>query len=190
MATHHTVPAESWEAYKSTIHELYISKGCSLDYVMSTMRARGFRASKPQFKRQLQKWQFSKNQKAEEWRYISRAFTNRSLQGKPSIVFMHGLRIPPEKVRKETRRHDLPSLMPLALPTRPMHYIRVCTPPSPISHINRAASASNAPQHLQVEKLNQRLTPITVSDLPSMEFMDLLDLNGKASTVKIFLLIR
>lgn len=105
MSTNEVAATGDWEARRSVIHDLYINKGHPLEHVMSTMRPRGLQDSKQQYEQQFKKWGLAKNHKAKEWQYISRALDSRALQSKSSIIFVRGLEILLEKVRKESRQN-------------------------------------------------------------------------------------
>ena len=119
-------PAE-WEQHKAVIETIWIGEDTKLEHLMQEMRDRGFQATSTQYERQLQKWSFSKNLKSEEWIYVSRELKRRLREGKQTQVLFHGRKLDEAKIRKETRRHDLPTLRPgPAIETAP--YIRLCTP--------------------------------------------------------------
>ena len=45
-----------------------------------------------------------KHLKATDWKYVGAAVAKRRQEGKDSVVFIYGKRIPDDKVRRETQR--------------------------------------------------------------------------------------
>ena len=184
MSSRKSIAAEEWEAHRSNILDFYINRKWPLKKVMNSMREHGLQASEQQYTRQFKKWGVSKYQKAPDWRYISKVFTDRHRQGKKSIAFINNKEIPQDKVLKEISRYTLPLLIPQPHTIEPMDHIRVCTPPRQLSDVQSTGSSqvtsqvARASRHHAVQS-GQCLTPITLDNLPSLEFMDCLDLNSK-----------
>ena len=183
MSEKTAIAAESWEAHKEVIYDLYIVRDQTVDQVIHAMTASGFQASKQQYKRQFKKWGLSKNRKDNEWSYISSLLTRRSRKGKPSIVFMNNEMIPLRKLRKELSRHAIP-IWKLQGPTpEPISHISVRTPESSGDMtIVRSALLSSSPppdslRGHQILHTQRRSLPIVTDNLPTMEFMDLIDQN-------------
>lgn len=181
MSSQAAIPADTWEAHRCQIQDLYIAQDLPLAQVISVMSSHGFRASKPQYDRQFKKWSISKNRKAKEWKIISKILARRNREGKTSIVTIDGREIPLGKVSKETRRYDLPSLMPRSPTPELMDYIRVHTP---TSFLNSTLDADGPPQREQLieHQASQNGRPflsVVVDNIPTLVFMDLLDLNSE-----------
>ncbi|KAI9678516.1 MAG: hypothetical protein M1822_007459 [Bathelium mastoideum] len=180
MSSQVTITADMWEAHRSKICNLYVDQDMSLDLVMSDMSADGFQASKQQYTRQFKKWRVSKNRKGNEWKLVSKVLTRRDRQGKASVVFINNREIAPERLRKETRRYDLPSLLPKSPTPELMDHIRVCTPPFSLATVSFADTSRSALQ-LSQSSLHPTvqdglcLKTIIVDDLPTTKFADLLD---------------
>ena len=193
MSSQAAIPAERWEAHKSKIHDLYIDQNLTLDQVVCAMTTHGLQASKQQYSRQFKKWGVSKNRKAADWKYISKNLAYRSRQGKKSVVFVNSQEIPLEKALRETRRYDLPSLIPQSPTPEVMEYIRVCTPPRLVTNARNTGTSQSTSQ-LGRSSRNQAVQnikcvmPIMVDNLPSLQFMDLLDLKGKPSLFPLSML--
>ena len=139
------------------------------------MTERGFCASKQQYRRQLTKWGMSKNLKGSDWKYISRILARRAKLKKLSVVSFNGQRIEDQKVGRATRRYHLPSLLPRDSTPEPKQYISIRTPEGSIRS-GRSPSRSPALPELQtVPWLNRPAVPVSVDNLPSVDFMNLLD---------------
>lgn len=61
---------------------------------------------------QLKGWGKRMKLTADAWKHISYKVEKRTRSKKSSVVFFNGVRIPPAKVDKETRRYDRPTLLP------------------------------------------------------------------------------
>ena len=179
MPSQALIPAEIWEAHRTEINDLYINQDLSLVQVVSAMEALDFRASKQSFARQFKKWKMFKNQKGSDWRTISRVLDRRTRAGKLSAVLIKGCEIPQAKVRKETSRYDLPSLMPRDPTPELMDYISIRTPPPLARGDLELLGIPGVFPHGQVVKQH-----VVVDGLPSLEFMDSLDLNGKMELIR------
>lgn len=68
--------------------------------------------SKSQLEYQLKCWGRRTNLSGQAWRYTNHKVQKRATNKKASAVFFNGALIPHEKVVKETRRHDRPTLLP------------------------------------------------------------------------------
>lgn len=94
--------------------------------------------SKAQYESQFKKWNWNKNWKKDDWKYVARKFDERHNAGKESAVYRNGIRIRPEKVKKEISRHVHPNdrfsrrelshicagLIPLIVKKRSYHQVR------------------------------------------------------------------
>ncbi|KAE8442754.1 hypothetical protein EG329_002894 [Mollisiaceae sp. DMI_Dod_QoI] len=104
------IPDAEWQLYKEEIRVLYMEENKTLEEAMATMETtHGFKASKAQYIRKLDKWGLKKHSTKEKWEYISQKLQKRKLEGKESDTFINGKLVPLKKVKKETSRHALPS---------------------------------------------------------------------------------
>lgn len=181
MSSRVVTPEESWELHRGTIHDLYIGENFTLKQLADEMKGRGLHASIQQYARRLKRWEISKNKKGDDWKYVSRILRRRSLQSKPSIVFIHGREISPHTWRKETRRYDRPSLMPRDPTPEPMDHVRVCTPTNVVNaNVSNSLTVFNGKQ---IQKDNPRqsdahLIPILIENLLCLETIHLIKQNG------------
>jgi hypothetical protein len=60
--------------------------------------------SKAQYERQFKKWNFRKNLKQDEWKFIARKVAKRRLDAKETDLYINGVLIPQRKVEKEILR--------------------------------------------------------------------------------------
>lgn len=67
---------------------------------------------KSQLEYKLKCWGRRTNLSEQAWRYINHKVQKRARKKKASVVFFNGAAIPQDKVIKETRRHDRPTLLP------------------------------------------------------------------------------
>ena len=173
------ISKETWEHHRAMIYELYINQDLKLDRVNKEMRERGFIASNQQYARRFKEWKMIKSLKEDEWKYISHRIQSRSLQGKPSVVFVHNQLIPERKYSRGVQRHDRPSFTPSNPLPQSMDYIRVCTP---------AVSSGNELVVQAAQSVQQELRTVVVvlENLPSWEISDLLDQNREAPVSFIF----
>ena len=65
--------------------------------------------SKAQYERQFKYWNFRKNRKQREWAAAGRVIKKRKQDGKESAVYIDGVLVKMDKIRKETSRHDRPT---------------------------------------------------------------------------------
>ena len=142
------------------------------------MRKRGFAASNQQYARQFRKWRVTKSLKGDEWRYISSVLQDRSLRGKPSVVFVHGQEVPMRKHYRGVHRHNRPLLLPPA--AQHMSHIRVCTPISIGDDTADGCALLPWPIDSETHGLQamRRETPsvsVVLDQLPSWEMADMLD---------------
>ncbi|KAF2490660.1 hypothetical protein BU16DRAFT_543960 [Lophium mytilinum] len=127
-----TVP---WEDHKDLIQDLYLWQNQTLQHVMDFMKENhDFTPSKGQYERQLKKWQFKKNSKADVWKAVTYKTEKRKREGKESDVYMEGELVPREKVRKATARpHSYMSTierLQAAPSPRTPPGVTICTPQS------------------------------------------------------------
>jgi hypothetical protein len=66
--------------------------------------------SKAQYERQFKKWKFRKNRKQPEWKFVHHRIEKRKRGGRESNLYISGVLIPKGTVRKETSRHNLPTI--------------------------------------------------------------------------------
>jgi hypothetical protein len=66
--------------------------------------------SKAQYERQFKKWKFRKHRKHLEWKFVHHRIEKRKRGGKESNLYIGGVLIPKKKIRKETSRHNFPTL--------------------------------------------------------------------------------
>ena len=64
------------------------------------------RYRKSQFERAMRKYGIKKKLRAADWRLVGVTIAQRSRDGKQSDVFVHGQRVPKEKVRREVQRYN------------------------------------------------------------------------------------
>ena len=101
-------------------------------------------------------------------------------------MFIRGLEIPSAKVRKETRRHNCSLLGVRRPPGKVLEQIRVCTPPGFVQNLIGASGSLLGTLQTQtsIPRLTrsvQDLVRIATRNLPSLQFMNSLDSNGKVS---------
>ncbi|RDW66551.1 hypothetical protein BP6252_10186 [Coleophoma cylindrospora] len=102
---------KDWDSHRVLMETLYLKKDKSLKDVMDEMRsAHDFHASQAQYQRKFKDWGFRKYKKDPEWKAIIHHVKKRKREGKDSNVYIKGALIDPKKMRKETSRHDLPTL--------------------------------------------------------------------------------
>ncbi|KAI1270230.1 ankyrin repeat-containing domain protein [Xylariaceae sp. FL1019] len=101
---------DEWERLRPTIVNLYLIEGLPLRKVASHMEEHyGFSKTKSQYEYKLNKWHVKKNSSKEIWHYICYHMSTR--RDKDTIVFLHGVPLPENKLRKEVARNaPLPSL--------------------------------------------------------------------------------
>ena len=194
MPSQVTISTESWEARKCEIQDLYVTQDLPLLRVISIMSSHGFQASRPQYARQFKKWHFFKNRKSHEWKSIGKVLASRARQGKTSTVTIDDQEIPFEKVRRETSRYHLPSLMPRSPTPDLAGPIRICTPTNPLNGALNTSILESASEHgqligLRIIQSHRPLTSIVLDNIPSLMFMDSLDLEGEICTYQCFLLL-
>ncbi|KAI9737564.1 MAG: hypothetical protein M1834_009719 [Cirrosporium novae-zelandiae] len=120
--------ADTWESYKETIKNLYLTQNKPLKDVITYMsEAYGFRANKAQYGPWLKAWNFRKNLTSPEWDFIGHRIQKRKRDKKDSNVYINGALIPFKKVKKEVSRNMLPSYYSAPSPQTP-EGISVCTP--------------------------------------------------------------
>jgi len=66
--------------------------------------------SKAQYERQFKIWKFRKNLKSHEWIFVHYRFNKRERCGKESELYVDGVLVPKKKIKKETARHNFPSI--------------------------------------------------------------------------------
>lgn len=67
---------------------------------------------KSQCEYQLKCWGWRTNLSEKGWKYTKHKVQKRARENKTSAVFFNGALIPHDKVVKETRRHDRPTMLP------------------------------------------------------------------------------
>ncbi|OJJ01298.1 hypothetical protein ASPVEDRAFT_82823 [Aspergillus versicolor CBS 583.65] len=96
--------ADSWDAHRAEIEQLYIQENRTLKYIAEFMTSKGFRKTKSQYETQFKKWGLRKKQtvpRNANWDFIARRVEKRKrLHGKESEVVIDEETIPREKVRK------------------------------------------------------------------------------------------
>ena len=182
MSTNSTIPAETWEAHKATLLDLWKNKNLPLAKLRSEMEQRGFVASKGQYDRQFKKWKVSKNRAGNEWKYISNILTRRSRQGKSSLVFIDNEEVGEAKLRKRIREYEIPRWISPGPTPEPMDGIDVMTPEALLLAITSPPASvledELGADLIHVNRKRSLVVPIDLEGLPSLEFMDLLDQKG------------
>ena len=158
-----------WESHRETITSLYLDGKTNKD-ILQYLRDHGVRATKNQCERYLRKWKVRKNLTGGEWKLVSRMLGRRSMQGKQSDVLFYGRLLPPLKVRKETRRYDLPKGLRSPSPALVPH-IRLCTPP--MSTATSSGDGQIVCRNIQDKQM------IVTDELPSIELLRYLDTQGQ-----------
>ena len=161
MSNPRTISPGDWETHKETIERLYIGEDKTLEQLLQYMQHHGFHASKGQYKRQLNKWKISKNISAKDWKRISRIVAARDSIGKTSQIVVQGKTVvSPEKVRKETRRYDLPSFNVRTPSPRLPAGILVCTPPEDTSQLDAKRVAYSSMSLMSPDDLSEYQNPV------------------------------
>ena len=210
MPVSHTISAAEWEMHRPTIQRLYLDEDLTLIDVMKHLREQGFGPSKGQYNRQLKRWNLSKSLKSKDWKRISRKIKARSEEGKLSQVMISGRIIPDRTVRKETSRHDPPTLVPQIPSPNPMEGILVYTPRtlspvrlSPTKEDVFPTTSHREPANTEIltvmrfapdntaTKIMRSWPLIIPDDLPYFEFQILLERRGKLNITlrRVFRLI-
>ncbi|KAF4633915.1 hypothetical protein G7Y89_g4202 [Cudoniella acicularis] len=95
-----------WDQFKNTLRTLYLEQNLSLLEVRNKMaKTYQLYRSKAQYELQFKKWNFRKNQTAEEWKILAHKIVKRKREQKDSEVSFNGKLISPKKLRKETLRY-------------------------------------------------------------------------------------
>ena len=129
MPANPIILAEIWEAHKTIILDLWKQRKLPPTKLSGVMRQQhGFVASKAQYEHQFRKWGISKNRAGGKWKYISKMITRRSGQGKSSMVLIDGEKVDQRKLRKETRRYDIPRVWSRPSTPEPIDGIEILTP--------------------------------------------------------------
>ncbi|KAL3462774.1 ankyrin repeat-containing domain protein [Aspergillus heterothallicus] len=134
-----------WDAHKNTLWSLWFLEGRTRQDIMKFMAENfNFHAKAHQYDRKYKDWGCRKNLKAEEWRIIgsriSRSKEEIEEEGKTSSVYINGMPVSANKIKKETRRNDFPSIRerycPAPRPNTP-DGVYICTSPSMVgdSHL-------------------------------------------------------
>ncbi|KIX04176.1 uncharacterized protein Z518_07730 [Rhinocladiella mackenziei CBS 650.93] len=101
----------AWETHKDIMRRLFLTEKMSLRDVMDYMKnTYNFQASKAQYERQFKKWKLREHLKSSDWRAIRRRIENRRRRGKKSDLYVDSILIKGDKIRKETSRHDWPTV--------------------------------------------------------------------------------
>jgi hypothetical protein len=119
-----------WEYYKDIMQQHFLTEDKTLTEVMKFMNdTYNFRAryspfsglskwphiaefvdSKAQYERQFNKWKFRKHCKHPDWKFVHYRIEKRKRGDKESDLYIDGVLIPKKKIRKETSRHNLPTI--------------------------------------------------------------------------------
>jgi hypothetical protein len=78
------------------------AQGIHLSRLPKWSRVAEFIDSKAQYERQFNKWNFRKNRKNPEWKFVHHRIEKRKRCGKESDLFIDGVLTSTKKVRKET----------------------------------------------------------------------------------------
>ncbi|KAL2797432.1 hypothetical protein BJX66DRAFT_92549 [Aspergillus keveii] len=79
--------------------------------IMKIMRERyDFDAKPNQYDRKFKEWGFRKNLKSKEWRIVKSRVEKSKRAGKQCDIFVGGMLVPKDKLEKEIRRNDFPSI--------------------------------------------------------------------------------
>lgn len=127
------IPEAEWLVHKEEIQFLYLTENKSREEVMTAMeKSHGFRASKSQYIRKFEQWDFKKNSTDAKWKFIAQKTEKRTLEGKESDIYLDGKLVPRKKVKKEISRHTPPSWQAVPIAGRsptPPSGIDIRTPP-------------------------------------------------------------
>ncbi|KAH6842396.1 hypothetical protein B0I37DRAFT_196622 [Chaetomium sp. MPI-CAGE-AT-0009] len=119
-----------WEPWKDLVYTKYIVHGMELEDVLSELQRRGLDANKGNLESKLRNWGFRKKLQPNIWRYVEHIIRDRKTSlMKRTAVILSGRRIPQEKIKSETTRHNPPTwsrVIPSAPPENIPLYI--CTP--------------------------------------------------------------
>ena len=106
-----TISKEAWLNHQQVIYDLYIVQRLPLKTIRQHLwEVYSFRASKPQYKRRLKDWGYSKNLKASTCKAIGRSLDRRKLSGKNAVAVVRGATLSSQQLQGALRRHHLPSL--------------------------------------------------------------------------------
>ena len=181
------IAAAAWDQHRLTIERLYIDEGLTLAKVMKLMEFQGFKRSKGQYIRQLEKWNISKKLSTTQWKCISRTIKARSHLGKQSQVTIRAKVVPLEKVRKETNRHDLPSYFCRSPSPCNMDGIQVSTPPAAVDLISDDITIARydlitSPSISPSADLSFHPSIVVPDNLPYYQFLDILKSNSTSES--------
>ncbi|KAF4546271.1 uncharacterized protein LTHEOB_4268 [Lasiodiplodia theobromae] len=102
MAETHT--EDQWDALKDELRSLYLERDMALPAVSRLMEERhGFSARKNQYEKHFKRWKWSKNLSSEQWRQIDNMRRDRQVQGRDSVFYDRGRRIPQQQLDRSTR---------------------------------------------------------------------------------------
>ncbi|KAI1323201.1 ankyrin repeat-containing domain protein [Xylariaceae sp. FL0255] len=129
---------DNWQQHKATIILMYAIDRKPLSEVIDYMRKEhNFDQKKHQYEYQLKKWKVKKNIPKEHWQYISHCIRKRKKKEKKSEVFVHGIPIPEDRIRREMQRYT-------TIPIHSQFGKRLPSPASPGDEIVRVRSPSVA----------------------------------------------
>ncbi|KAI0111600.1 hypothetical protein F4814DRAFT_361110 [Daldinia grandis] len=126
--TRHHLQPETWELYKEEIHELYIEENKSLNELMDTMQAKGFKATPRMYKAKFAQWGFVKNNKKKDVAMMLRLQRERGAVGKPTAFRRHGRSVDIETYMRRKGISSFELVTPVAGVDLP-EYLRALTPP-------------------------------------------------------------
>ena len=158
----------TWEQQKDAIVSLFVEEDMSLVDLVRTMDARGFRASKGQFERQL------KQRKA-----IIKKVTIRKTHSRPSDVWFQNRRIPSSRVEKAVQRYGLPNRVPSSPTPELMDSIQISIPPpTPVSEsitIDRAPNYIRNHRIFHMRRDSSYHYTVNMDNLPFLELQSRLE---------------
>jgi hypothetical protein len=101
---------KDWEPLKDLVYTKYIVNGMELDQVVAELQRHGLDANKGNLESKLRNWGFRKKLQPNIWRHVEHVIRDRKTSlMKATTVILSGRRIPQEKVKSETTRHNPPT---------------------------------------------------------------------------------
>ncbi|OCK89480.1 uncharacterized protein K441DRAFT_278185 [Cenococcum geophilum 1.58] len=99
------------DKHKITIQDLYLKEDRTLKEIMDIMAGSyDFVATKTQYERHFRKWGFRKNVNPSVWKFINHRQSKRKRAGKESDVYIDGVLVPKDKIRKEIGRNSVSTI--------------------------------------------------------------------------------
>ncbi|KAH6649365.1 hypothetical protein F5144DRAFT_3859 [Chaetomium tenue] len=119
-----------WEPWKDLVYTMYLVDGVELEEVVAELRRQGLDVNKGKLESKLKNWGFRKKLRPNIWRHVEHVMRDRqTFLMKATTVILSGRRIPQDKVKNETARHNPPTWI-RSIPAAPTEDIPlyICTP--------------------------------------------------------------